>query len=288
MRGFISIIAVGLLAAGCTAAGSTASPVTPSPAAYAYDHSPSALVLRSNTGGGLVPIDFFLNHVPQFSLYGDGTIVVPGQVDSIYPAPLLPNLRTIHLTDAEVGRLLAAADNAGLLGPDASLTVEGIFDAPTTTFTAVVAGVTHTVSAYALGMDVQSPADQSVAAARARLAEFARRIADLGAFLDRDVSVTAAYAPASIRVFAAVYDPTTDTGGVTRQQLTWPLATDPAAGVPVKSGNYRCTALAGSDLAGFTAVAANANGLTIWTSASGRYVLMVRPNLPEESGCGLN
>jgi hypothetical protein len=285
MRGLISIIAAGLLAAGCTTAGSTATPV-PSPAPYAYDHAPSALVLRSNSGGGLVPIDFFLDHVPQFSLYGDGTVVVPGPVDSIYPSPLLPNLRTIHLSEAEVQRLLAAADAAGLLGPDAFYSVEGIYDAGSTTFTTVVAGTKHTIGAYALGFDVPPPADQAVAAARARLREFASRLADLGPFLGRDVSATAAYAPTSMRVFAAAYDPTTDTAGVTRQVLAWPLATDPDAGAPVKSGNYRCTALSGSGLAAFTAAASSANGLTIWTAASGRYLVMVRPNLPDESGCG--
>lgn len=301
MRRFLLILAAGLLAAGCTspgAAGSggpgssagaaTASPAAASPAtAYDYDHSASALVLRIDSGGGLVPLDFFLDHVPQFSLYGDGTLLMPGPVDAIYPAPLLPSIRTVGLSSAEMQRVLAAADAAGLLGPDASLPLAGVMDAPTTTFTTVVAGHRHVVSAYALGIQGPATDDQAVAAARARLLDFETKSANLGAFLGRDVSGAPAYVPASMRIFAAPFDPATDTAGVTRTTATWPLASDPAAGATTgRGGQYHCTAVSGAELAAFIQVAAEANALTIWVAPSGRYTLLVRPNLPDESGCG--
>jgi hypothetical protein len=295
MRGFLSILAAGVLVAGCTAAGDgsggpsgTAGSNSPSPVpAYAYDHSPTALLLRIDSGGGLVPIDFFLDHLPRLSLYGDGTIVFPGAVDTIYPSPLLRNLRAVQATPAEVGRILAAADAAGLLGPDADYTVGGIMDAPTTTFTVFVAGRRHVVSAYALGIDGPAGADPAVTAARARLLEFGALLADLGKFLGRDISAAGAYAPTSMRVFTAAYDPATDGAGVTRQELAWPLTVDPGSGGELAgAGAYRCLALTGSDLAAFMTAAATANALTIWKAASGRYTTLVRPNLPDESGCG--
>jgi hypothetical protein len=296
MHRFLFILAAGVLAGGCTAAGDgsngpSGAPGTNSPSpvpAHAYDHSPTALLLRIDSGGGLVPIDFFLDHMPRFSLYGDGMIVVPGAVDASYPSPLLKNLRAVQATPAEVERILAAADTAGLLGPDASYMVEGIMDAPTTTFTAIVAGRKHVVSAYALGIDGPGGADPAVTAARARLLEFGAMLADLPKFLGRDISAADAYAPTSMRVFTAPYDSAADTGSITRQELAWPLTVDPGSGgEPARAGAlYRCLALTDSDLAIFATAAAKANGLTIWKAASGRYTTLVRPNLPDESGCG--
>jgi len=294
-----AVLAIGVVVAGCTAlgrGGSGDSSATPGPSAsspsassgtpYQVDSSPSSLVVRVDSGGGLVPLSFFLDHVPQFSLYGDGRIVVPGPVDSIYPAPLLPNLRVMVVTAAEIQRILAAADSAGLLGADASYTVDGIMDAPTTTFTAIVAGRKHVVSAYALGIEPTASPDPAVASARVRLVDFETKLVALGTFLGREVG-TVAYAPTSVRVFTATYDPATDTNGLKRQVLAWPLAIDPGrAGTATSAGTYHCLVLSGGDLATFLGAAASTNGLTVWTAASGSYTSLVRPSLPDETGCG--
>ena len=109
MRRFLSVRAVGILAVGILAAGcgvsvpsASGGPSTtegspfPSPSTspagvYQVDPSPSDLALRLDSGGGLVPLSYFLDHVPQFSLYGDGRIVIPGPIDTI------PTLKVGHV-----------------------------------------------------------------------------------------------------------------------------------------------------------------------------------------------
>lgn len=61
------------------------------------------LVLQVTTGGGLVPIDYDLTLVPEFSLYGDGRLIVPGPVMAIYPGPALPNLQTTVIPEGAGG-----------------------------------------------------------------------------------------------------------------------------------------------------------------------------------------
>jgi len=68
--------------------------------------------------------------------------------------------------------------------------------------------------------------------------------------------------------------------------VTWPLAADPATGAVVRPGTT-CLALAGADLAAFTALAKSANALSAWVAPSGRYSVAVRPLLPDENGCQL-
>ena len=127
MRRLLPLLGAGLLlAAACTVASvgsptpSTAPTATPTAAptaaaGYSVATGPNNLILRIATGGGFVAPSYMLTAVPGFALYGDGRIIVPGPVTAIYPAPLLPNLRIISVTPAEIQKIVAAADAAGLL-----------------------------------------------------------------------------------------------------------------------------------------------------------------------------
>ena len=296
------VLAAGLLVVGCTAtsaggAGSSSSPTTgatptptpnPTPTAPTYSVGTGSgdLILKIDTGGGLVPIETLLNHLPGLALYGDGRIIVPGPQAEIYPGPLLPNLRVTQITPDEIQKIMAAADQAGLLGPDASFDATGVADGPTTTFTTIVAGKTHTISAYALGLDSQG-LDPAVTAAREKLLDLQTRMTGLSAFLGRAVGDGTAYQPTEMRLFTAPATNETPVNGVTPTVATWPLSADPAtAGSPARyNSNYRCLAIAGTDLATFLAAAQTANAITIWKAPSGKYSLMVRPLYPDESGC---
>jgi len=294
-------LAAGLLA-GCTVAGTTAAPPdvstpvasTPTPAAstsaapssqpakYAVSSDPDALVLRIDTTGGLIAPGVVLTHIPAFSLYADGRIVTIGAVDAIYPGPLLPNLIESKLTADDVQKLLAAADHAGLLGPDAAYDVGGVADAGTTTFTTTVAGKTHRVSAYALGIGGDPGAEPDVVQARAKLDAFESKAFDLGSFLGHAVNHTI-YRPTAARLY--VGEPAQVQPPMTQQELAWPLGVDPATGEPTLNPGSKCLAIGGADFTTFLAVARTANELTVWKAPSGRYSLQVRPLLPGESGC---
>ena len=291
MRRLVSVLAIGLLTAACTSAGAsgppTGAPDSPGVTARTtYDVATGSdqPLLQVSTGGGLVPLAYRFTQKPWFALYGDGRIVVPGPTIEIYPAPLLPNLRLMQVTPAEIQKIVAAADQAGLLGPDARFDATGIFDASTTIFATTVGGTTHTIGAYALGYDVPVT-DTAVAAARQKLSAFEDKIRDLSAFLGRPVADTEAYEATSMRLYAGPFD-TSNPDSPTPQVVAWPLSVDPGtAGQTTQVPNTRCLLVTGPDLAAFMAVARTANALTVWTSGTGRYSVSVRPLYPEETGC---
>ena len=292
MRALIPLFAICLLTAACNSAGATgsagpgssATPGASVPRHYGVETGADDLILRIATGGGLVPPGYLLTSMPQFALYGDGRIIVPGPVAEIYPGPLLPNLLVLRVTPAEIQTILAAADRAGLLGPDASYNATGIADAGTTVFTINVGGATHTVSAYALMADVKSD-NAADDAARARLLGFNNQTSNLDAFLGREVGYVEAYVPTGMRVFTRKAE-TVDAAEPSRQQLAWPLSIDPAtAGQPTTVPDTSCVLLTGTDLATFTTVAKTANTATLWTYGTVHYSVSVRPLYPDESGC---
>jgi hypothetical protein len=287
MRRFLSLLAVGLLVAGCVRTGGGSPDASASPRHYNVATGSDDLIFQLNEGGGLVPLSYLLTHLPGFSLYGDGRIIVPGPMIEMYPGPLLPNLQEMRVTPAEIQRIVGAADEAGLLGPDASYDATGIFDAGTSIFSLTVEGKTHTISAYAL-FEGGTVDDQATAVARARLMTYRDRIEALSDFLGRQVTEEGAYEPTTMRLYIGLADETVDTGDLERQVVDWPLAVDPAtAGEPTSDGSIRCLALSGAGLGAFVEVAKTANQLTIWQAASGRYSVMVRPLLPDESGCAI-
>jgi hypothetical protein len=249
---------------------------------------PQDLILRIETGGGFVPPGYILTELPQWALFGDGRIVFPGPVPEISPGPLLPNVREMHVTPEDIQKIVAAADDAGLLGPDASFDAVGIMDAGTTVFTTVVNGKVHRISAYALFESAQT-ADQPTAATRARLLAFQAKTRSLPDFLGRPLA-DSPYKPEAMRVFVRQLDSTgvmqpTDQPAV--RTVAWPLSGDPLE-VGEKTGlpGTVCLALTGSDLSTFLTAAASANAQTIWTQGDKRYSVGVRPTYPNESGCG--
>ena len=308
MRKLLPLLGTCLMVAACTGAGagSPTPGVSPTPPAtpvvspgYNVATDPNKLILRIATGGGFIAPTYLLAAVPEFALYGDGRIIVPGPVDAIYPSPLLPNLLVARLTPGEIQKIVTAADAAGLLGPDAAFDVVGIADAGTTVFTTVVNGKAHRISAYALseagGIGGHGPvgptADPVVAAARAKLSAFRAQMTDLATFLGRPVSHTEAYVPAGMRAFLTAMGPAdpaqpTDPGQPAVQVVVWPLSADPATvGQPTTVEGTVCVLLTGGDLSSFLAVAHTANAATVWTYGKARYAVIVHPLYPNESSC---
>jgi len=296
MRKLVPLFAICLLISICVWVGTgsptprasdtpgSATPGTTTPPHYSVETGADKLVLRIATGGGLVPPGYILTNRPQFALYGDGHIIVPGPVAEIYPGPLLPNLLVMRVTPAEIQTILAAADEASLLGPDAHYDATNIFDADATIFTTIVDGRTHTISAYAL-FEVGTTEDAAVTAARVKLAKFRDRMSNLTAFLGRPVNDAEAYVPTGMRVFTRLADAPDPTASAV-QTVAWPLSLDPAAaGQPTTVPQTRCIPLSGGDLATFLAVATTANTATLWTYGTVLYAVSVRPLYPDETDC---
>jgi hypothetical protein len=153
----------------------TATPA-PTPTSYSISHPTGAadVVLRMEQGGGFVPMEFLVTQAPQFTLYGDGTVVfrpLPDPTGAALGAALPPFL-TGKMTEADVQVLLAYALDTGRLRDAKDFYMDAtIADAPSTIFTVNADGVAKTVNVYALGIDEQDSPDATDRAAFSDLAD---------------------------------------------------------------------------------------------------------------------
>jgi hypothetical protein len=257
------------------------------------DHPSGAdqLVLRVETGGGFVPVEYNLRALPGVSIYGDGRMIVEGPVIEIYPGPALPNLQVSQLTEEAVQAILREASLAGLVGEDAIYDYPCVTDLPTTTFTIVTEGRTHTVSAYALGFESEmgDPAacgDFEVDVdARAKLVEFQRKLGDLRSWLpEGSVGPEEEFAPSRLRVYTRPY---VDDPELPQPETEWPLegALGSFGEKDPNLGDTRCGVVAGADLDALLPLARSANQLTPWVSDGETFGLVFRPLLPDETDC---
>ena len=275
-------------AAGGGPTGTTASGPTGATGGIEHPTGSDQVILRVQTGGGFVPVEWNLRSVPGFTLLGDGRLIVEGPVIEIYPGPAMPNLLVSRLTEAAIQAILAEAERAGLLGGDATYDYPCVADAPTTTFTVSAGGTTSTVSAYALGFE--DDAGQSACAgtdrrARAELWDFSMRLGDLRSWLpEGSVSAEEPYVPAEMRVYVQPYrgDPE-----LPQRLIEWPLEVPLAEfGRPDPNlPGVRCGVVSGPDLEALLPLANRANQLTPWVSDRDRHGLIFRPLLPDEHGC---
>jgi hypothetical protein len=246
------------------------------------------LVLRVEVGGGFVPVEFVLTQIPSFSLYGDGRIITLGPQIEIYPGPALPNLLVTHISEEGVQRILQAARDAGLLGPDRQYDYPGVADAATTTFTLVAEGSTHVTSAYALGESFNDGLlKEDELHGRRALLDFQARLSDLRSWLpEGSVGEETPFEFDELRIFVRPEAPQSEPE-LEQRPVTWPLPDDLASfGAPVEiSPELRCGTVDGDELQQVLDRAAEANTLTPWLSGGKPYSLIFRPLLSDESGC---
>ena len=106
------------------------------------------------TGGGFVPVETIATHAPEFTLYGDGTVIFRPTIDMANPAREgLPRFVRGQLDEAAVQALLRYALGAGRLLDARDHYGQGMCaDCPSTTFMLNAAGLQKTVVVDALGM----------------------------------------------------------------------------------------------------------------------------------------
>jgi hypothetical protein len=287
-----SALALGL--AGCSAFGiGQASPPptvnpqpsptsTPTPSiALAIDHPTGAtdVILRMETGGGLVPMEFFSTQIPQFTLYGDGTAVfepIPTGNEMIpYGRPQAP-LLTAKLAEAEVQELLGYALNDGHLAvASESYKDPMIADGPTTLFTVAAGGYDKSVNVYALGISEPSGGE---ADDRAHMALLASRLSNFAAEPKSDALSN--YDPAVYRV--TLFRPTGATPPRSPGEWPWPdISPHAFADMEGRPGDRRV--MMRDEVAELTDVP-NGGQSGIWVNAPDGSLLelSVRPLLPDE------
>jgi hypothetical protein len=250
----------------------------------AHPTAPAAVVLRVESGGGFVAPQATLGRLPSFTLYGDGSVLVPGAVTQISPGRAISPLLRSHLSEGQVQALLRRAQRAGLLARGAisygTMGTVGIADAPTTTLHLNAAARRIVRSAYALGMTAGS-SRMPPAQAKARRA-LARFIAGLPHGL-----AGARYVPRGVAVYVT---PSSGPGQPGAKPIVWPLSSDLArAGRPSAAGSsYRCLVVRGNDATRLLARLRTANDQSRWIvrgTPATAYALVFRPLLPDERSC---
>jgi hypothetical protein len=252
-------------------------------AAIAHPTGSADVVIRVTSGGGFVAPRAILGALPAFTLYGDGSVIVPGAVPQISPGPAISPLLRTRLSERQVQTLLQRARAAGLLGGAAidygDMGSIGVADAPTTTLRLNAAGRRITRAAYALGFAVGA-GRLPVAQAQAR-----RALSTFIAGLPHELA-GARYIPHAIAVYVSPYSGQAPSGS---DAVTWPLASDLAsAGKPTSLGSgTRCITVSGRSVRTLLATLRTANDLSRWTSGKRprAYALVARPLLPDERDC---
>ena len=265
-----------LLAPTCSAAAAT-----PSHTSIRHPTARTQVVLRVASGGGFVAPQVNLRAVPSFTLYGDGTIVVPGPVIQIYPGPAILPLVRSKLAERRVQAILARARAAGLLARGAiDYGMPGVSDMPTTTLSLNADGRQVTRRAYALGATAGGrPLPAKQAKARRALATF---IAGLPHGL-----AGSRYTPHAIAVYV---QPASGQAQPGSRPVVWPLKSNLAtAGKRGASGlDYRCITVSGADVPALLSTLRRANELSRWKPRAGSgsaYSIVARPLLPDERAC---
>jgi hypothetical protein len=276
----IRLITVLALAAALPAAPAAAQ----TPVAIGHPARATDVVLRVSSGGGFVAAQVNLRALPSFTLYGDGTVIVPGAVVQISPGPAISPLIRSKLSEARVQVLLRRAQAAGLLAPGGidygDMGAMGISDMPTTTLIVNARGRHLVRAAYALGVTAHG-GRLTARQARARLA-LQRFVAQLPRSLRG-----APYAPTALAVYAGPFTGTAQAGST---RVRWPLRSNLAtAGTRVSTGpGYRCILVRGNDAKILLGALRKANEQTRWIARAGAsrsYQLIARPLLPDQRTC---
>jgi hypothetical protein len=247
-------------------------------APIAHPHGQRALVLRVFTGGGFVALSASLGAVPQFSLYGDGTVVVPATAPPSAREPAAVPLERFALSERQVQALLQRARHAGLLRRGAidygDMGSIGVSDGPTTTLTVVTGGRTTVRAAYALQFAAGTTRlSAAQAAARRALAAFV-------AHLPRGASRR--YVPYGYAVYVQPF-----VGQPAGRGAVWPLASDLARAGHGSGAGFRCLTVTAGNARTLEIALRRTSAGSPWRMPGGsaRYALIVRPLLPDQRSC---
>ena len=254
------------------------------------DHStsPDHVLVQLSYEGGFVPVEWTYTNFPFYSLYGDGTNVLPGAQIEIYPGPALPAISSRHVDEAGIQAILevaiAAVENVPADLDD--LGYMSIADASTTVITVSAGGVDRTIRAYALGELTERPDGMPEREYQARL-QLQELVAKLTGPTDwmpeGSVGPEGDYEASAARLFVGAYRPVED---LAQEPVPWPLDEGLAGfGAPVAPGGHRCGVVQGADWDTVHEAATSANTLTPWADGGERFSILFRPLLPDETGC---
>jgi hypothetical protein len=274
-----------------TAAGSPAASPTLETSAIAHPTGASELVLRFGEGGGFVMPTFAMIQVPHFSLYGDGTVIyrpasAPWPETKLGEPMRFPPLQVATMTEEQVQALLRDALGDGGLGIARERYENNqVADASTAVFTVNADGRQRRVSAYALGLLIDDPANPNPDAAILKaMAGFAERLRNFDQELAKGNGTAAGlYFPTRFR--ASLLEGGLGGDAVPRP---WPWPTfGPEGFATVDQGDgfgFPSRAISGLEMSllGIEKPEGGVSGISLRAPNGTVYGLGIRPLLPDE------
>jgi len=274
-----------------TPAGSPAASPTPGTGTIAHPVGATDLVLRFDEGGGFVAPTFAMIQVPYFSLYGDGTVIyrpasAPWPEQKPGEPMRLPPLQVAKMAEDQVQALLRDALGDGGLGvARARYENNQVADAPTAAFTVNADGRQRRVSAYALGMAIDDPANPNPdAAILGAMATFAERLRNFDQEIAKGNGTAAGfYLPNRFR--ASILEGGAGGDGPPR---SWPWPTfGPDGFTTVDQGTgfgFPSRAISGLEMSllGIKKPEGGVSGISLRAPNGTVYGLGIRPLLPDE------
>jgi hypothetical protein len=254
------------------------------------DHSTDGhdVLVRVAFEGGFVPLEWTYRSLPSFSLYGDGTLVLPGAQIELYPGPALPAIATRTMTEEGIQTTLEEALGSIRGVPDEMLDMGsvGLADVPTTVITIRAGDVDRTIKVYGLSELTERPQHMSAEEfqARGQLQQLVTKLEGLATWLpDGSLGTETSYEGSGARLFVSEYRK----GDLPQEPITWPLQEDldRFGDVVIGSETYRCGIVEGTEWTTLREAASQANELTPWTESGTRFSILFRPLLPDERGC---
>lgn len=276
-------------------AACTSSPSGTDDGAIEHPTGADEVVLRVSSAGGFVMPEFLFSAVPQFTLYGDGTVIVPGAVPAIFPGPALPPLQARRLNEEGIQTILRAVAATGIFVADARF--DGaqamVADAPDTVFTLNADGTSVEVSIYALGFldpaNLPPGMPQAEVAAHNALTDLSNTLSSLDTQIDASGWAEEAwhpYQPSALRLSVRPADGDVPDG--TETYVPWPIESeDPSTvGEAGSLPDTRCVGVTGEAAVTWLETLSAANQSTRFTANDHRYAVTARPVLPdEEAAC---
>ena len=273
------LLALPALLAGCALVAGCAAKPKPGPT-VTREFGPDQLVLRVDVVPGMLPDAAMFTRLPTVSVYGDGRVLTPAPAPAIYPGPALPALQMQQITKADVRKLIDMASRAGV-GNGQDLGTPAVADAPSTRFTMRTNTGIAATTVIALGMTDDSSLTAAQRAGRAALRSLVAALSDLRSTLG-SVPAAVAFVPSGVVAVAHDWTDPKDPSVPPPPPVAWPGPALPGAFVGM---GLRCVTASGSAGAAVMAAATHANALTPWMFDGGRWTLLLRPLLPDETGC---
>jgi hypothetical protein len=286
-----ALCAAAMIVGGCTSSGATpsASP-TPTP-------TPTATPTASPTS---VASGLYLRYWmvaplgPQWRFASVPIVISDGKLLTVEPVVVVNNKAPMYqqpvsrtITEAGLARILAEAQNDGLLG---SKTVfecppdpEGgiIAGTPWYYMQVIVGGVNHEFNGGCRTVTPSAPPGTPAPGTWYAFEEFRSHLADPAAWLGADLGPKTEYDASSLAVLVMPFGPDSVDSPDTTSPVTWPLG--PFASFGKGDTNFRCAVVTGGDAATLLPIVKTAFRDSTFIDGTGAYAnLVVRVFQPGE------